>query len=835
MFKMYRDRPLNPAGLGNFTTTGGVKKKAKYRWFWRKKKPNIPDDEFSPLYPLVEALDEADDSIYEERTSALMNTEMCMGYFAFNHIVGNGDSYGWSWPHNMITYFPPDAPCEFYLYDMDGSFGANTSSDMFTGGDSIANRMENLPAYRRIIWRHVKNAVNGPFDAARSDVRLDEWYAAFLDEGVTPAPTSPSAWKTWIAARRNYLQGQLSAVDVALAITLNSGADFSTADRIVTLAGTAPVDVADLRLNGQVTSADFSSVTDWSFDVVLEPGDNVLTVDGLLNNGAAATNTPQSITITITYTGSAVSPAGKLVINEIMYNALDSYGDFVELHNISGDRLHLGGLRLNGLDVTFEQGEFIDPNGYVVVAENTPGYQQTYGNAEVLAGEYAGSLDNGGETISLLMPDGTNWVVLDSVRYDDNAPWPTDADGLGPSLQLIDASQDNARVANWQAASVTNAVLYTPGAANSVAATLPPFPEVWINELMVDNELVQDGDEDYDPWLELFNAETGMVDLSSGYYLTDTYTNLTRWAFPSGWTMGSGGYQVVWADGETDETTVSELHAGIALTSPSGMVALAWHNGTEPVVLDYIGYDSIPTNTSYGFYPDGLGEGYDRQVFHHATPGSENNPTSVVVKVRINEWMARNSSTIADPADGQFEDWFELYNAGDATANLAGYRLTDKLSIPDKFTVPLGVLLGVGEHMLVWADGELDQNGSGVELHVNFGLSGDGEAIGLFAPDGTAMDTVTFSTQITDIAEGRWPDGSNAVWQMAVPTPRESNVLFVLETVAVPETNTVDLSWNAVSRTGVPAVQHGKSAQQLAAPCRGVHSDQRGDLADRDE
>src|SRR5439155_1516290 len=33
----------------------------------------------------------------------------------------------------------------------------------------------------------------------------------------------------------------------------------------------------------------------------------------------------------------------------------------------------------------------------------------------------------------------------------DDPPWPPDADGLGPSLQLIDAAQDNNRVANWAA------------------------------------------------------------------------------------------------------------------------------------------------------------------------------------------------------------------------------------------------------------------------------------------------------------------------------------------------------------------------------------------------
>src|SRR4030095_14132357 len=40
-------------------------------------------------------------------------------------------------------------------------------------------------------------------------------------------------------------------------------------------------------------------------------------------------------------------------------------------------------------------------------------------------------------------------LVIDEVRYESKAPWPTLPDGFGPSLQLVDPAQDNNRVANW--------------------------------------------------------------------------------------------------------------------------------------------------------------------------------------------------------------------------------------------------------------------------------------------------------------------------------------------------------------------------------------------------
>lgn len=47
------------------------------------------------------------------------------------------------------------------------------------------------------------------------------------------------------------------------------------------------------------------------------------------------------------------------------------------------------------------------------------------------------------------------------------------------------------------------------------------------------------------------------------------------------------------------------------------------------------------------------------------------------MRALINEWMAANSATLADPADGDFDDWFELYNPDPYPVDLSGYQLTD--------------------------------------------------------------------------------------------------------------------------------------------------------------
>src|SRR5439155_408905 len=90
------------------------------------------------------------------------------------------------------------------------------------------------------------------------------------------------------------------------------------------------------------------------------------------------------------------------------------------------------------------------------------------------------------------------------------------------------------------------------------------------------------------------------------------------------------------------------------------------------------------------------------------------------VPVFINEWMAANTIAVADPADGGFEDWFELYNAGTNWVDLGGYYLSDTPANPLKYRIPSGYTLSPGGFLLVWADEETSQNQTDrPDLHVN--------------------------------------------------------------------------------------------------------------------
>ncbi len=141
----------------------------------------------------------------------------------------------------------------------------------------------------------------------------------------------------------------------------------------------------------------------------------------------------------------------------------------------------------------------------------------------------------------------------------------------------------------------------------------------------------------------------------------------------------------------------------------------------------------------------------------------------------INELMAGNSNFITD-AQGDSDDWIEIYNPGSQAINIAGMYLTDNISNPTKWQIPnsnpsITTIFPQG-FLLIWADAETTE---GV-LHADFKLSSDGEEIGLFESDGgTLIDSVTFSPLPDNISYGRLPDGGDK-WQIFdIPTPGQSN------------------------------------------------------------
>ena len=78
--------------------------------------------------------------------------------------------------------------------------------------------------------------------------------------------------------------------------------------------------------------------------------------------------------------------------------------------------------------------------------------------------QFTGALNNWGEDV--VLSDATG-AVVDNVEYSSSSPWPTSANGTGPSLSLCDVDADNNDPANWCPSTTDyNGDNGTPGADN---------------------------------------------------------------------------------------------------------------------------------------------------------------------------------------------------------------------------------------------------------------------------------------------------------------------------------------------------------------------------------
>jgi len=177
---------------------------------------------------------------------------------------------------------------------------------------------------------------------------------------------------------------------------------------------------------------------------------------------AQMTNTPGQ-----TNAGPRVGP---VVINEIRYHPALGEEEFIELKNIGSapvklyDPIHPANTwKLNGAGFQFPPG--VEIQGLLLLVGTDPAAFRLRYNVPAAVPIYAlypRVLQGGGETLSLQRPDtpdvDTNtgaifipYIDVDVVHYNDKPPWPTNADGSGPSLERLSAAAYGNDPINWHA------------------------------------------------------------------------------------------------------------------------------------------------------------------------------------------------------------------------------------------------------------------------------------------------------------------------------------------------------------------------------------------------
>ncbi|MGO8700957.1 MAG: lamin tail domain-containing protein [Limisphaerales bacterium] len=604
-----------------FTTTGGVKKPARYRYNYEIRRTADSFNDFTNVFSLVDAANSSASPHYVANMENIANMDEWMRTFAANHAAGNIDSFGTEISQNMYGYCGVNGT-KYTLMPWDLNIDLGGPQSLAPGENLLQYDLNDpnmgiiyqTPAFLRMYWRAQEELVNSALNInLYTGPLLMAKYNAFIANGLN-VENPQSALLPWISAAQASIAAQVAAVNAA---SFAVSSTVTVTNNIALVSGTAPFAVQTVWVNGEACPLTWTSLTAWTVSVPLRPGANQLMVTGIGANGQAIAGDTASLSVV--YKGTLPSPAEQIVFNEIMPNPLVPNASFIELYNNSTNTtFDLSGWEIPAVSYTFPNGATIGPSAFLVLAANQAAYAGAYGVVHTVFDVFPGALQPG-QLLSLIQPggNGSSNTVVAAVQFDFAPPWPTNTLGTGDSLQLLDPRQDNWRVGNWASAAAN------PGGTNSVFVSLAPFQPLWLNEVepLNSNGLTNSAGK-HAPWIELYNPSTIAVSLN-GLYLSDNYTNFGQWAFPSDAVIAPGQFFLIFADGQTNLSAPSQPHTSFVPTPFSGSVALSRFGNSRWEVLDYLNYTNLPTDYSYGSFPDG--QSFARQVFSQPTPASANN------------------------------------------------------------------------------------------------------------------------------------------------------------------------------------------------------------------
>ena len=141
-----------------------------------------------------------------------------------------------------------------------------------------------------------------------------------------------------------------------------------------------------------------------------------------------------------------------LVISKIHYHPMDWWGydgnrfEFIEITNNGDAEVDLSGVyfRELGISYKFPNNSHVAGHDAIVLCSDSLMFMEYY-NA-VPFGQYQRKLSNKSENLVLADAWGN---IIDEVHYMDTLPWPMEADGNGPYLQLKDLNFDNSLASSW--------------------------------------------------------------------------------------------------------------------------------------------------------------------------------------------------------------------------------------------------------------------------------------------------------------------------------------------------------------------------------------------------
>lgn len=304
------------------------------------------------------------------------------------------------------------------------------------------------------------------------------------------------------------------------------------------------------------------------------------------------------------------------------------------------------------------------------------------------------------------------------------------------------------------------------------------MPQVYAQNLVINEVLASNQTVDYDDffqfedWIEIYNS--GGIQNLAGYYLSDDPDTLNKWMFPltnAGLTtILPGGHLRVWCDNDPQQ---GEDHANFKISTEGETVFLVGPNGST--IIDSVTLGIQQDDISYGRSCDGCDAW---QYFNVPTPEAPNsNQTLPAAALFINEFQSVNESTVFDEQFA-FSPWFEVFNPNDFQVNLAHYSITlNGQTHTFNNNQPWLTTIEANGFQIFWLDDMVTMGSN----HLGISPSGTG-MMSLSGPSGESVDEIEWNNNLSsNTSYGRASDGAVSWIDFAVPTPRVTNSLQIIE------------------------------------------------------
>ena len=398
---------------------------------------------------------------------------------------------------------------------------------------------------------------------------------------------------------------------------------------------------------------------------------------------------------TFQYSGNPSGPQQYLRITEIMYHpptpptgSLYEAEDFeyIELRNTGPTNLNLTGVRfVNGVEFNFTGSAVttLAPGAHVLVVKNLAAFTSRYGGGLNVAGQYVGTLDNGGERLQL--HDAVGESIHD---FDYENDWYPITDGPGASLVIVNESADErlwGSKTNWR----PSASDFGSPAQSDPAPGPAPAPVV-INELLTHTDLPQvDG-------IELLNPTAADVNIG-GWFLSDDFASPKKFRVPDGTVIPAGGYVVFY---ESNSFGIGPN--GFAISSKGDETYLYSGNGTNLTgYLQGYSFGAAENGISFGRYTNSQTNVHF--VAQSALSLGAANAAPKVGPVVISEFNYRPDEMVLG-VDNTIDEFIELANLTDSNVPLfdpANPSNTWRLRSAVDFDFPPAVTLPARGHIVI--------------------------------------------------------------------------------------------------------------------------------------